>query len=109
LEPETRRKKGSRFLECDNTFRHMLDRSLYISRYDNNVYAGQSAYQAAELEEKWKRGCGPPPDHVVYHRVVYGIPMTGVDVDHLIKLIYDNKVNPTIEEKHLCFSENSMR
>ena len=75
-------------------FRHMLDRSLYISHYDNNMYAGRSAYQAAELEEKQKRGCGPPPDHIVYHCVAYGMPMTSVDVDRLIKLIYDNKMNP---------------
>jgi hypothetical protein len=74
------------FPERDNAFCHMLDRSLYVSCYDNNVYAGQSAYQAAELEEKQKRGCGPSPDHVVYHCVAYGMPMTGIDVDCLIKL-----------------------
>jgi len=86
----------------------MLDRSLYASRYDNNVYAGQTAYQAAEMEEKQRRGCGPPPDHTVYHRAMYGMPMIGVEVDRLIKLIYDSKENPATEEKCLCFSENSM-
>jgi hypothetical protein len=51
------------------------------------------------LEEKQKRGCGPPPDHVVYHCIAYSMPMTGVDMDCLIKLIYDNKVNPRHQEE----------
>jgi len=82
------------FPEHDNAFRYMLDQGLYASRYDNNVYAGRSAYQAAEMEEKQKRSCGPPPNHAVYQRVMYGMPMTRVEVDRLIKLIYDNRVGP---------------
>ena len=78
------------FPERNNTFRYMLDRGLYASRYDNNVYAGRSAYQAAEMEEKRRRGCGPLHDHVVYHRVTYGMPMTGAEVDRLMTVVYDN-------------------
>jgi len=43
------------FLEHDNVFRHMLDRGLYASRYNNNIFAGRSAYQAAEIEENKKK------------------------------------------------------
>ncbi len=69
----------------------MLDRGLYASHYDNNVYAGRTAYQAAEMEEKRRRSCGPPHDHVVYHHVTYGMPMTGAEVDRLITVVYDNR------------------
>jgi hypothetical protein len=82
------------FPERDNAFRHMLDRGLYASRYDNNVYAGQTAYQAADIEENRRRSCGPPAGHVVYQRVAYGMPMTGMDVDRLIAMAYDHRVNP---------------
>ena len=72
----------------------MLDQGLYTSRYDNNVYAGQSAYQAAEIEENKRRSCGPPKDHTVYHQVTYGMPMTSVEVNRLISFSYDHKVHP---------------
>jgi len=72
----------------------MLDRGLYASRYDNHVFAGRSAYQAAEIEENKKRSCGPPKDHVVYHKAVYSMPMMGLEVNRLINTTYDNKVLP---------------
>jgi len=64
------------FPEHDNVFRHMLDWGLYTSRYNNNVFASWSAYQAAEIEENKKKSSGPPPDHVMYHRVTHSILMT---------------------------------
>lgn len=82
------------FPERDNAFRHMLDRGIYASRYDNRVYAGRSAYQAANIEENKKTSCGQPKDHAVYHRVPYGMPMTGTEVNRLISLIYDHRVRP---------------
>ena len=87
------------FPERDNAFRHMLDRGLYASRYDNNVFAGQSAYQAAEIEESKKKSSGPPPDHVVYHRVMHGMPTTGLEVDHLISVVFDNRVTAYQQEE----------
>ena len=80
--------------ERDNAFRYMLDRGIYASRYDNNVYAGQTAYQAAEIEEHKRRSCGPPADHAIYHRTTYGMPMTGMEVNRLIAVAYDNRVQP---------------
>ena len=70
----------------------MLDQGLYTSRYDNNIFAGRSAYQAAEIEENKKKSSGPPPDHVTYHRVTHGMPMIGLEVDCLISVAFDNRV-----------------
>jgi hypothetical protein len=58
------------------------------------MYAGQTAYQAADIEENKRRSCGPPADHTVYQRVAYGMPMTGMEVDHLTAVAYDHRVNP---------------
>ena len=44
--------------ERDNTFQHMLSRHLYASRFDNTVYAGQSAIVAAELEADTNQRAG---------------------------------------------------
>jgi len=82
------------FPERSNAFRHMLDRGLYASRYDNNVYAGRTAYKAAEIEENRQRSCGPPADHAIYQRVTYGMPMTGLEVNRLISIAYDNRKAP---------------
>jgi len=82
------------FPECDNAFRYMLDRGLYASRYDNHMFAGQSAYQVAEIEENKRMGCEPPKDHVVYHKAAYSMPMTGLEVNRLISATYNNKVLP---------------
>jgi len=87
------RRSAAGFPERDNAFRHMLDRGLYASRYDNNMYAGQTAYQAADIEENKKKSCGPPTDHAVYQRVTYGIPMTSMEVNRLITLAYDSRAN----------------
>jgi hypothetical protein len=82
------------FLEHDNAFRYMLNQGLYASCYDNNVYASRSAYQAAEIEENKRRSCGSPKDQTIYHRVTYDMPMTGVEVNRLISISYDDKVHP---------------
>jgi len=87
------RKSAAGFPERDNVFRHMLDRGLYASQYNNNVYASQTAYQAADIEENKKKSCGPPIDHAVYQRVTYGMPMTGMEVNRLITLAYDSRAN----------------
>ena len=57
------------------------------------MYAGQTAYQAADIEENRKKSCGPPADHAVYQRVTYGMPMTGMEVNRLITLTYDSRAN----------------
>ena len=46
----------------------------------------------AEIEENQKRSSGLPPDHVVYQRVTYGMPMTGLEVDCLINVTFNNRV-----------------
>ena len=78
--------------ERHNAFCYMLDRGLYISCYDNHVFAGRSAFRAAEIEENRRMSVGPPPDHVVYQRVTYGMPITGLEVDRLISVAFNNKV-----------------
>ena len=81
------------FPERDNTFRLMLDRGLYASPYSNNVYAGRTAMAMAEKEAATGRSAGPPPDHHVYQCVTHGMPMTGNEVNRLLTITYNRRVD----------------
>ncbi len=80
--------------EQDNTFRYMLSRHFYVSRFGNTVYAGQSAVMAAEREARTNQWAGIPLDSAVYRVAHRGMPMTPLEVRKIDQTARNNGMSP---------------
>jgi hypothetical protein len=87
---------GQREYERDNAMRHMLSGDVYYSRRTNSVFAGQSARDAMEYENRNDSAYSPfthSHNNQVYQRSPRGLPLTPDQVKKLVT-VYKGAFKP---------------
>jgi len=91
--------------ERDNMMSGMWSGQVYHSNRSNMVFVGNSAAIAARYEAKSRSAFIPhrdSPMHAIYALVPRGVPHTQRDVNRLVALCFDNKMDPIVRVDAYC-------
>lgn len=87
----------SNSVERDNAMRGMWSRrTVYYSARTNMVFVGQSAAMASQYKMQHTTGYRPPQGHALYSRVPRGVPRTPAELDRLMSIAANVRIDPRI-------------
>ncbi|KAF9542421.1 hypothetical protein CPC08DRAFT_770415 [Agrocybe pediades] len=78
-------------IQRNNSFRGMLTRHAYYSRYTNAVYMRDTGIAAQSYERLDQRGYTPQSTHPIYRLVPFGIPRHPADLNRLRSILRDTR------------------